>query len=291
MKSAIKLKKNINESNIDNEIVNDKEDKVKIKDEEKDNNKNENKNDEDDDEEEEDDEDDDEEEDEDEDEEEEEEDEDEDEKNEDKDENEDEKENDKKDDLIKKKKIREMERKFIQAHETKKIKESFDDNIIQLNEFLVLIKNLDDEIDFLDKEYKLKIKKRNSIFKQFISKFKILPKIYSDDIIIAKKTKPKRKSSNNGFIKPNPVPEVLRKFLNLNDDVLLPRPTISRLLNAKFNELGLKKGQNTQLNEDVCNLLKLNYDDYKEIDIKLTNFQTFLAKFYKSVEHQVDLGN
>ena len=275
MKSAIKLKKNINESNIDNEIVNDKEDKVKIKDEEKDNNKNENKNDEDDDEEEEDDEDDDEEEDEDEDEEEEEEDEDEDEKNEDKDENEDEKENDKKDDLIKK----------------KKIKESFDDNIIQLNEFLVLIKNLDDEIDFLDKEYKLKIKKRNSIFKQFISKFKILPKIYSDDNIIAKKTKPKRKSSNNGFIKPNPVPEVLRKFLNLNDDVLLPRPTISRLLNAKFNELGLKKGQNTQLNEDVCNLLKLNYDDYKEIDIKLTNFQTFLAKFYKSVEHQVDLGN
>ena len=155
----------------------------------------------------------------------------------------------------------------------------------------MLIKNLDDEIDFLDKEYKLKIKKRNSIFKQFISKFKILPKIYSDDIIIAKKTKPKRKSSNNGFIKPNPVPEVLRKFLNLNDDVLLPRPTISRLLNAKFNELGLKKGQNTQLNEDVCNLLKLNYDDYKEIDIKLTNFQTFLAKFYKSVEHQVDLGN
>lgn len=173
----------------------------------------------------------------------------------------------------------------------KKIKESFNDNIIQLNELLLSIKNLDDEIDNIDKEYKLKIKKRNFIFRQFLSRFKNIQKVHDDEIIIARKTKPKRKSSNNGFIKPNPVPEILRKFLNLNDDVLLPRPTVSRLLNAKFNELGLKKGQNTQLNENVCNLLKLNYDDYKEIDIKLTNFQTFLATFYKSVEHQVNLGN
>lgn len=173
----------------------------------------------------------------------------------------------------------------------KKIKESFNDNIVQLNELLLSIKNLDDEIDNIDKEYKLKIKKRNFIFRQFLSRFKNIQKVHDDEIIIARKTKPKRKSSNNGFIKPNPVPEILRKFLNLNDDVLLPRPTVSRLLNAKFNELGLKKGQNTQLNENVCNLLKLNYDDYKEIDIKLTNFQTFLATFYKSVEHQVNLGN
>ena len=52
----------------------------------------------------------------------------------------------------------------------KKIKESFNDNILQLNEFIILIKNLDEEIDNIDKEYKLKIKKRNTIFKQFLSK-------------------------------------------------------------------------------------------------------------------------
>jgi cobalamin biosynthesis protein CobT len=172
----------------------------------------------------------------------------------------------------------------------KKIKESFNDNILQLNEFIILIKNLDEEIDNIDKEYKLKIKKRNTIFKQFLSKFKNIQKIHDDELIIERKTKPKRKSSNNGFIKPNPVPEILRKFLNLDDDILLPRPTVSRLLNAKFNELGLKKGQNTQLNEEVCNLLKLNYNDYKEVDIKLTSFQTFLATFYK-LDHEVKLGN
>jgi hypothetical protein len=173
----------------------------------------------------------------------------------------------------------------------KKIKESFNDNLIQLNELLVTIKTLDDEIDLIDKEYKLKIKKKNQILKQFISRFKNIQKMYTDDVATALKTKPKRKSSNNGFIKPNPVPEILRKFLNLTDDVLLPRPTVSRLLNAKFNELGLKKGQNTQLSEEVCNILKLNYDDYNEVDIKLTSFQTFLATFYKSAEHQVTLGN
>ena len=65
-----------------------------------------------------------------------------------------------------------------------KVKETFKDNLIQLNEFIVEIKSLDEEIDTLKKDLIIKEKKRNQLFKQFNTRFKTIEKMYNDDIII-----------------------------------------------------------------------------------------------------------
>ena len=49
-------------------------------------------------------------------------------------------------------------------------------------------------------------------------------------------------------------------------------------LHVKFNELGLKKGQNITI--DKATAKALNIEDGEGKVIKFTEFQTFLASFY-----------
>jgi hypothetical protein len=163
----------------------------------------------------------------------------------------------------------------------KKKKESFDELISKIEILKNNIKNIDIEIIELTKELKSKEKMKNDNEKTLYNIIKILPKNHQDEINkINKKIKNKKKNNlNSGFNKEQIVPKILSNFLELEDNVLMSRPKVMSALNNKFKELGLKNGQNTILNKETIIKLKLD-TELENKEIKFTEFQSFLAKFY-----------
>lgn len=100
-------------------------------------------------------------------------------------------------------------------------------------------------------------------------------KSIGEDIDRARKEKPKRKGT--GGFKKESVPLILRKYLNLPDDVILSRPDINSLLTTKFKSLNLKSGQITNLDETACKELGLSCST-KTILFK--EFMSFIGSFY-----------
>ena len=143
-----------------------------------------------------------------------------------------------------------------------------------------LIKINDKEINEMLKEIKTKEKISNDYDKQINNIFKILNKTHADEVTKARKEKKKRKGNvNGGFNRECLVPEILINFLNLQPDTCMSRPKVMSALNNKFNELKLKNGQNTTLNNFVVKQLGLRDEDDGRV-IKFTEFQAFLASFY-----------
>ena len=113
-----------------------------------------------------------------------------------------------------------------------------------------------------------------------------LEKSHDSDLKRVRSEKPKRKGNvNGGFNREQPVPEVLRKFLNLADDAALPRPKVVAALHNKFKELQLKDKQMTKI--DMKTATKLGLD--APVDIPFGKFQTWLASFYPKVETKVEV--
>lgn len=104
-----------------------------------------------------------------------------------------------------------------------------------------------------------------------------LPKIHKKEITIAKKERRKRNGENKGgFNKETSVPENLRKFLELEENTMLARPKVMSLLNEKFKELGLKKGQEVELDKKTAKKFGLKEGHV----IGFTEFQRFIADQY-----------
>jgi hypothetical protein len=171
----------------------------------------------------------------------------------------------------------------------KKLKESFDElskkfDILQLSH-----KSVDKEILEINKLLKSKEKIRNDIERQQNSILKLLFKTHSDEVIKARKEKPKKTKknlTNYGILSLQPVPEILIKFLDLNEEEkCLTRPSVMSKLSNKFVQLGLKKGQNTTLTKEVVKELELD-KSYIDKVIKFTEFQTFLKGFYPTKEEK-----
>jgi predicted RNase H-like nuclease (RuvC/YqgF family) len=161
-----------------------------------------------------------------------------------------------------------------------KKKESFDEMIKKIEKLKISVKETDKEINELEKNIKSKEKIRNDYEKQINNIFKLLNKAHYDEVNKARKEKKKRKGNiNGGFNKESLVPEILANFLNIPSETYMSRPKVMSALNNKFNELKLKNGQNTILNEAVVNELKLP-KEYEGQIIKFTEFQAFLASFY-----------
>ena len=99
-----------------------------------------------------------------------------------------------------------------------------------------------------------------------------------------KPKKPRKKTENSGksgFNKPSPVPEKLRKYLDLEEGTELTRPQILKMLNAKFQADGFK--------EDGCTVIssskaakKLGVS--KGHTIKSNEYHKFIATFFKPKE-------
>jgi hypothetical protein len=169
----------------------------------------------------------------------------------------------------------------------KKSKESFDEILKKLDFYQSNIKVIDKEISEATKIIKGKEKTRNDYERQRNSILKLLSKTHNDEVIKARKEKPKRKGNiNGGFCKEQPVPEILIKFLDLKDgDVCLKRPQVMSKLSNKFSTMGLKKGQDTTLSKEVVKELELDKSYINKV-IKFGEFQTFLKGFYPVKEEK-----
>ena len=121
------------------------------------------------------------------------------------------------------------------------------------------------------REKKALTKKKNKIIG-------LLPKAYLDGLNKAKKEKKKRtNNTKSGILAEHPVPPVLLKFLNLPENTLMMRPKVFSLLNIKFKELGLKKGQNTILDKKTAKIFGVEEGHV----IHFQEFQKFLAVIYE----------
>jgi len=172
----------------------------------------------------------------------------------------------------------------------KKTKESFEELTKKLEALRSDIKDVNKEISELEKQLKSREKVRNDYERQCNAIVKVLSKTHTDEVNKAIKSKPKRKGNvNGGFNKEQPVPEVLSKFLGLEDGITMARPKVMSALNNKFTELKLKDGQNTTLDKATAKALGLGKEGDGKV-IKFTEFQSFLKTFYpKKEEKEVDV--
>ena len=172
-----------------------------------------------------------------------------------------------------------------ETEEEKKPKKiSFEDLTNKLQTLHNNIKEVEKEIKELEKQTETKQKMRRDYERQVIQINKVLLKTHKDEVTKALKSKPKRKGNvNGGFNKEQPVPEIIREFLELDEGICMARPKVMSALNNKFSQLGLKNGQVTTLDKSTAKALGLGKEcDGKEI--KFTEFQSFLASFYPKKE-------
>ncbi len=172
----------------------------------------------------------------------------------------------------------------------KKQKESFEDLTKRIDSLQETKKTVDKEISELEKQLKTKQKEYDNCERELKSALKLLSKTHNDEVTKAIKARPKRKGNvNGGFNKLETVPSVLREFLGFEKDTQMARPKLMSALNNKFNELGLKKGQDTTLDKKTAKALGLGKDGEGRV-IKFTEFQSFLADFFKSEKvHEVEV--
>lgn len=156
----------------------------------------------------------------------------------------------------------------------KNFQEEYDDLIIIRNkesELLKKIRQKEEELRKLNSNLKKNRREQNTIINKFCT-------LHSSEVKNASKERRNRQEDNTGgFNNVKPVPEILIKYLNLEPGTKLSRPPIVHLLNEKFKENNLKDGRDTILDFENAKALGLN-NGYK---IKFSNFQTFVASFYK----------
>ena len=127
------------------------------------------------------------------------------------------------------------------------------------------------------KEYDQKFKELNTEMKRVTKQYSmILKKLNKEIHSLVKRPRKKKSGEPSGLMKLQPVPAKLRKYLGLEDEPLA-RPTIHKLLNAKFKENGFKDGKITVINKKK---------DAKALGvqqghtIEFHEMQTFIKKFY-----------
>jgi hypothetical protein len=164
---------------------------------------------------------------------------------------------------------------------------TFDEIFQEINIILEEETKLEAEIVELDKTLILKTKKRSVLRKEKNKLLNLLPKAFTDGCNKAVKEKKKRtNTSRSGILKENPVPPILIKFFGLKENTLLPRPKVFHLLNEKFKELGLKKGQDTFLDKKTAKLFGVEEGHV----IKFKEHQTFLANIYNNAEKKNEVS-
>lgn len=123
--------------------------------------------------------------------------------------------------------------------------------------------------DFLSDEKKM-LKELNSLLKKLTKK---LPGEVG-------KRKKKAGNKNGGFNKEIPVPKKLCKYLELDEDTLMSRPKVTKLLNAKFKEAGFKMTDGSKKTVISDGKVAKKLGCKKNFEIEWNKFQSFLATFY-----------
>jgi hypothetical protein len=136
---------------------------------------------------------------------------------------------------------------------------------------------IDSEIKLIKENIDSLEKKKNGFRKNREKLTSLLPKAYVDGCNKARKEKKKRtNSSKSGILNEMKVPPILINFLEIPETSLLRRPQVFHLLNEKFKQLGLKKGQETIFDKKTAKIFSLPEGHI----IQFQKHQTFLAKLY-----------
>jgi hypothetical protein len=178
----------------------------------------------------------------------------------------------------------EQKEQLIKEKKEKKEKPTFEEIYRDIDILTKEEIQIDNEIQELHKQLSSKEKQKTANKKQRNKLIALLPKGYEDGCNKARKEKKKRTNSGkNGILKEVPVPPLLTKFLNLPEGTQLMRPKVFSLLNKKFIELGLKKGQSTVLDKKTAKVFGLE----EGYEIEFDKCQSFLAKIYNDAKPKV----
>lgn len=161
------------------------------------------------------------------------------------------------------------------------------DNFTSLVELFTNLQELDSSFSDIEKEFEKTrrdyVSDRKRVVKEMQQLFKKLNKSLPTEL---NKKKTKRSGGNSGgFTKKLPVPEKLRAYLELDDDVEMTRPQVMSMLNTKFNEAGFRDGKVVTISSSkVAKALGCK----KNHTIEFAQFQTFLKKFYDEEKSHVE---
>jgi regulator of replication initiation timing len=140
------------------------------------------------------------------------------------------------------------------------------------------ISKLGSEIDELETKLKACVRDQNALRRTNLRLIKQLDKAHDDDVNKARKEKKKRNvTEDSGILKNKPIPPVLIKFLDLKEGTELPRTKVMSLLSNKFKDLGLRKGQDIELDKKTAKIF--GKEDGYIIEFKY--FQRFLKTVYE----------
>ena len=146
------------------------------------------------------------------------------------------------------------------------------------------------------KEFQVQRKKLIRSFETYMKRF---DKMYRANIEKQKNKKPRdtTNAGKGGFNKKAPVPEILRKYLGLENDDEYSRPEITNLLNTKFKEAGLykvRKETSESGKERDIKIIVLDKATAKKLgrttdeEIRSKDIQTFIKTFYTNESQAVD---
>ena len=140
------------------------------------------------------------------------------------------------------------------------------------------ISKLGSEIDELETKLKACVRDQNALRRTNLRLIKQLDKAHDDDVNKARKEKKKRNvTEDSGILKNKPIPPVLIKFLNLEEGTELPRTKVMSRLSNKFKDLGLRKGQDIELDKKTAKL----FGKEEGYIIEFKYFQRFLKTVYE----------
>jgi len=102
----------------------------------------------------------------------------------------------------------------------------------------------------------------------------------------SKRSAPKKDRAPSGFAKATPVPEALRKFLGLKEDVELPRTEVAKQIYAYVRDKNLRDKEDRRIIHPDKVLQKLfNLAEKETLDFK--NFQKQLSRHYPKSDAKV----
>ncbi len=189
--------------------------------------------------------------------------------------------------------IEETEEEEIEVDEAeptkrKKLTQSdlFKEIIVRLN----TIEMAEAEFNEKQKAFDAEHKEFNQLYRKNMRDLSNYLKRFEKAYTASEAKKKPRKTENagkGGFNKPLPVPEKLRNFIGIDDGELHSRPAVTKLLNAKFDELGLAQVQ--EEDGKKTNIIKLDKKTAKALGRKeeiiyKKDIQKFIASFY----HETD---
>ena len=144
-----------------------------------------------------------------------------------------------------------------------------------------------------EKEFEREQKEFNSSRKKIMREMdgfmKRFEKAFTAEVGKKKKPRKTENAGKGGFNKQTDVPEILRKYICLDEDDKKSRPEITKLLNEKFKEAGLMKTKKDDNDKEIKVIIldkatakKLKRSEGDEIRNK--DIQTFIAQFYREAQ-------